>query len=97
VVTYDEFGGSWDHVSPPGQGDATPGPADAFGPGTRVPTMVLGAGLRESGVDHTSYDTTSIMATIEHAYGLAPLSSRDAAVADLAPSLRVAKGGRRDS
>lgn len=97
VVTYDEFGGSWDHVSPPGQGDATPGPADAFGPGTRVPTLVLGAGLRESGVDHTSYDTTSIMATIEHAYGLAPLSSRDAAVADLAPSLRVAKGGRRDS
>ena len=21
IVTYDEFGGQWDHVSPPGQGE----------------------------------------------------------------------------
>jgi len=34
-------------------------------------------------VDHTQYDTTSILATIEHRYGLAPLSSRDATVKDL--------------
>ena len=32
VVTYDEFGGQWDHVSPPGQGGA-PGPHDKWGPG----------------------------------------------------------------
>ena len=25
VVTYDEFGGQWDHVSPPGAGSSTPG------------------------------------------------------------------------
>jgi phospholipase C len=35
-------------------------------------------------VDHTQYDTTSILATIEKRYGLAPLGSRDAAVNSLA-------------
>jgi acid phosphatase len=93
VVTYDEFGGQWDHVSPPGQGlHATPGPSDAWGPGTRIPALVLSRSLRHSGVDHTSYDTTSILATIEHSFGLLPLSSRDAAVNDLRNA--VAAGGR---
>src|SRR3954462_11847178 len=40
VVTYDEFGGQWDHVPPPGQG-GTPGPHDEMGPGTRIPALVL--------------------------------------------------------
>jgi acid phosphatase len=83
VVTYDEFGGQWDHVSPPGQG-GTPGPHDIWGPGTRIPALVLGPDLeRPFSVDHTQYDTTSILATIEARWGLAPLSSRDAAVNDL--------------
>lgn len=72
VVTYDEFGGTWDHVSPP--------KTDAWGPGTRVPALVISRGFKHSGVDHTTYDTTSILATLEHSFGLAPLSSRDAAV-----------------
>jgi phospholipase C len=83
VVTYDEFGGQWDHVSPPGQGN-TAGPHDQWGPGTRIPTLVVSPFLRgEEVVDHTEYDTTSILATIEHRFGLAPLGSRDAAVNDL--------------
>ncbi len=41
-------------------------------------------------VDHTSYDTTSIIATIEHRYGLAPLGPRDAAVGDLSADLGAA-------
>jgi phospholipase C len=84
VVTYDEFGGSYDHVAPP--------KADAWGPGTRIPALVLSAGMQRSGVSHTAYDTTSILATIEHAWGLAPLSPRDATVNDLAPAVSV--GGR---
>jgi acid phosphatase len=90
VVTYDEFGGQWDHVSPPGQGTATPGPSDEMGPSTRIPALVLAPGLKRSAaVDHASHDTTSIMATIEHRYGLAPVSSRDAAVQDLSSALRA--------
>ena len=85
VVTYDEFGGQWDHVPPPGQG--TRGVHDAFGPGTRIPALVLSAAMTRSGVDHTVYDTTSILATIERGLGLRPLSSRDARVADLSPAV----------
>jgi acid phosphatase len=83
VVTYDEFGGQWDHVTPPGQG-GTPGVHDIWGPGTRIPLLVISPFLRgDFVVDHTQYDTTSILATIEHRFGLAPLTSRDASVRDL--------------
>jgi len=83
VVTYDEFGGQWDHVAPPGQGNNN-GPHDQWGPGTRIPALIIAPGLRgEFVVDHTEYDTTSILATIERRYGLAPLSSRDAGISDL--------------
>jgi acid phosphatase len=83
VVTYDEFGGAWDHVTPPGQG-GKPGPHDVFGPGTRLPALVLSPFLRGRFViDHTQYDSTSIAATIERRFDLEPLSSRDEAVNDL--------------
>jgi phospholipase C len=83
IVTYDEFGGQWDHVPPPGANSPTRGVHDAFGPGTRVPALLLSASMRRSGVDHTVYDTTSIMATIERGLGLAPVAGRDAKVRDL--------------
>jgi acid phosphatase len=83
IVTYDEFGGQWDHVPPPGQGAAA-GPHDVWGPGTRIPALVVSPRLHDSfSVDHTEHDTTSILSTIEHRFGLPPLSSRDAAAADL--------------
>ncbi|MFJ5901784.1 phospholipase C [Streptomyces sp. NPDC093064] len=93
VVTYDEFGGQWDHLPPPGPGSPTQGAHDAWGPGTRIPALVIGRSLPHSGVDHTLYDTTSILATIEHSYGLEPVATRDAAVNDLSPA--VAAGGRK--
>jgi phospholipase C len=83
IATYDEFGGSWDHVPPPGQGNAD-GPFDQWGPGTRIPTLIIAPRLKGNQVvDHTSYDTTSILATIERRFGLAPLGTRDAQVNDL--------------
>ena len=91
VVTYDEFGGQWDHVSPPGAGSSTPGPYDAFGPGSRIPALLLSTRMTRSGVDHTSYDTTSIIATFERAFGLDPVGIRDTRVADLRNAL--ATGG----
>jgi phospholipase C len=84
IVTYDEFGGQWDHVSPP----TAPGISDRFGPGTRIPALIISPALsRRFSVDRASYDTTSIIATIEHRYGLAPLSPRAAAVRDLTADL----------
>ena len=85
VVTYDEFGGQWDHVAPP----TGAGVSDAFGPGTRVPALVISKALPEDfSVDHTPHDTTSILATIEHRFRLQPLTSRDASVADLSSVFR---------
>jgi acid phosphatase len=90
VVTYDEFGGQWDHVPVPGPGSPTEGATDAYGPGTRVPALILGGPLRSSGVDHTEHDTVSILTTIEHRFGVAPLTdattggpARDASDTDL--------------
>ena len=85
VVTYDEFGGQWDHVAPPGQGNNN-GPHDEWGPGTRIPALVISPFLRGNfAVDHTQYDTTSILATIEHRYNLPALGTdtRDGEVNDL--------------
>ena len=75
VVTYDEFGGQWDHVAPPGQGNNN-GPHDQWGPGTRIPALVISPFLRGNEViDHTQYDTTSILALIEQRYGLQALTT----------------------
>lgn len=83
VVTYDEFGGQWDHAAPPGQGGVA-GAHDQWGPGSRIPALVVSPHLRgDFVVDHTQYDTTSILATIEQKFGLAPLGTRDAAVNSL--------------
>jgi phospholipase C len=71
IITYDENGGFWDHVAPP--------VVDRWGPGARVPTLVISPFARKGHVDHRRYDTTSILALIEHRFGLVPLSSRDAA------------------
>ena len=79
VVTYDEFGGQWDHVSPP--------KVDAWGPGTRIPALIIGGRQHKSGVDHTVYDTTSIMATIERSFHLKPVATRDARVNDLSAAV----------
>jgi phospholipase C len=85
VVTYDEFGGQWDHVPPPSRR----GVSDQWGPGTRIPALVISPLLpRRFSVDHTPHDTTSIMATIEHQFHLRPLGTRDAAVRDLFTAFR---------
>jgi phospholipase C len=78
IVTYDEHGGFWDHLPPAKK--------DQWGPGTRVPAIVISPFARRGYVDSTEYDTTSITALIEHRWALAPLGTRDAAAADLSGS-----------
>src|SRR5262249_46100874 len=75
-VTYDEFGGSGDHVTPP--------QVDKFGPGTRVPALIISPKLdKPFAVDHGVHDTTSILSTIEHRWDLPNLTDRDKNAADL--------------
>jgi phospholipase C len=80
IVTYDENGGVWDHAAPPKR--------DAWGPGTRVPALVISPAVKSGYVDHTQYDTGSILRTIEARWGLPPLTSSDANVAPLTGMLK---------
>ncbi len=75
IVTYDDFGGWYDHVAPP--------VVDRWGPGGRVPGIVISPYARRAFVDHTPYDHTSILAFIEWRFGLEPLTDRDAAANNL--------------
>jgi acid phosphatase len=73
VITYDEFGGAWDHVAPP-QGDL-------LGPGARIPALIISPFAKRGTVDHTQYDTESILRLITRRFDLEPLpgiAQRDA-------------------
>ncbi len=80
IVTYDEHGGRWDHVTPPVTG--------IWGDGSRVPGIIIGPLAKRGYVDHTQYDTLSILKTIEERFGLKPLSDLDAHATSLTNTLR---------
>ena len=65
VVTVDENGGWWDHVAPP--------KGDRWGPGTRIPALVVSPFARKGTVDHTVYDTASILRLITRVFKLETL------------------------
>ena len=76
VVTYDENGGFWDHVAPP--------KADRWGPGNRILAIIVSPFARRGHVDHTQYDTTSILRFITRRWSLPTLpglAERDKALA----------------
>ena len=100
IITYDEHGGCYDHVPPPWGAtppDATPG-QDGFDFtrfGVRVPTVLVSP-LIAAGTVHRApagsppFDHTSVLASIEHRFGVPPLTKRDAAAADVGSALTLA-------
>lgn len=90
IITFDEHGGFPDHVVPPVSpppGD-TPTPAhveygfrfDRFG--VRVPTLIVSPLVAQNGIDGTTYDHTSVLATLERLLGMDALTNRDAQAND---------------
>ncbi|WP_255607054.1 acid phosphatase [Pedobacter polysacchareus] len=69
ILTYDEFGGFFDHVAPP--------VIDRWGPGSRIPAILIGPFAKKGFVDHTQYETVSILSFIEQRWGIKPLAERD--------------------
>lgn len=65
VVTFDENGGWWDHVAPP--------KGDRWGPGSRIPALIISPHARKGAVDHTVYDTGSIARFLIRRFGLETL------------------------
>ena len=76
VVTFDEWGGFYDHVPPPAGPDVDPRYMQR---GFRVPCLLISPFARRGHVAHDVYDHTSILRLIEWRWGLDPLSVRDAA------------------
>jgi len=75
VVTYDENGGFYDHATVP--------KGDRWGPGTRIPALIISPYAKKGFVDKTQYDTASTLRFITHRWSLPPLPGlveRDAAL-----------------
>jgi phospholipase C len=77
-ITYDDFGGFYDHVAPP--------QVDQAGLGPRVPLLIISPFAREGQVSHTVYEHSSILKFVETRYGLPPLTARDGGASDMLDS-----------
>jgi len=87
MLTYSDWGGWYDHVSPP--------QVDEFGLGFRVPALLVSPYARRGLVDHTQLEHTSMLRFIEDNWNLTPLGPRDASANDFLSAFdfrRVARG-----
>ncbi|MFT9099152.1 MAG: acid phosphatase [Zymomonas mobilis subsp. pomaceae] len=66
ILTFDENGGWWDHVAPP--------KGDRWGPGSRIPALIISPHAKKGTVDHTLYDTGSIIRFLTRRFDLVPLT-----------------------
>jgi phospholipase C len=80
VLTWDDFGGFYDHVAPPHS------PISAFGP--RVPAIIISPFARPHYVDHTTYNFDSVLRYIEDVLHLGHLSPMDAYAPSIAHAIR---------
>lgn len=74
-LTWDDFGGLYDHVPPPH--------VDIYGLGPRVPTIVISPWAKPGYVDSTTYEFSSVLKFIERVYDLPSLGARDARANDM--------------
>lgn len=75
VITWDDYGGFYDHVPPP--------QIDASGLGFRVPTLVISPWAKHGYIDHTQYEFSSMLALAEHTFNVPSLHDRDAISNDM--------------
>jgi phospholipase C len=74
-LTWDDFGGFYDHVAPQ--------QIDGFGLGFRVPLLVISPYAKKGYIDHTPYEFSSMLRFAEDILGLAPLTKRDLGANDM--------------
>ncbi|TDN93038.1 alkaline phosphatase family protein [Microbacterium sp. BK668] len=95
LITFDEHGGTYDHVPPPA---ATPPHVDApVGEmgfafdrlGVRVPTIAVSAYTRPHTIIHDELHHGAVIATLARLHGLRPLTRRDAGANDLFPVVNL--------
>jgi phospholipase C len=77
-LTWDDFGGFYDHVPPPF--------SDEFGLGPRVPLLIISPYALSGYISHTQYEFSSLLKFAETRFGLDPLTDRDTQANDLTDS-----------
>ncbi|QIG40780.1 hypothetical protein G5T42_15960 [Microbacterium sp. 4R-513] len=97
LITFDEHGGTYDHVPPPAATpphvDAPPGEMGfAFDRlGVRVPAIAVSAYTRAGTIIHDELHHGAVIATLSRLHGLRPLTRRDAGANDLFPIVNLDK------
>ncbi len=74
-VTWDDWGGFYDHVAPP--------KVDEFGYGIRVPALVISPYAKQGFIDHTTYSFESWLKIVEERFGVTSLTARDRNALDM--------------
>jgi len=70
MLVYDDWGGWYDHVSPP--------QVDPYGYGFRVPAILVSPYAPRGVINSTEYDFTSLLKFIQDNWGVESLATRDA-------------------
>ena len=83
IVTWDEWGGYYDHVAPP------PRSVGPYGP--RVPLLIISPFARRGYVTHTVYSLESVLRTAEKLWGVPPLTAMDETANDMLDSLNLSQ------
>ena len=85
IITFDEWGGFFDHVSPPTvqipQAERDLGNDGLLG--FRIPTILVSPFVKRKSVSSRVYDHSSVLRLIETRWNLQPLTVRDATANDL--------------
>jgi phospholipase C len=68
-LTWDDFGGFYDHVPPPQY--------DIMGLGPRVPMLIISPWAKQGFVDTTEYEFSSVLKFIETVHDIPPMTHRD--------------------
>lgn len=90
IITYDEHGGCFDHVTPPAAvppGGPAPNSFHFNSYGVRVPAVIVSPYVKKGSFirppAQTPFDHTSILATLRKLFGIKGLTARDMAAPDL--------------
>jgi phospholipase C len=85
-LTYDDFGGFYDHLPPP--------PTDIYGLGPRVPMLIVSPYAKTGYISHTQYELSSMIKFAEVVFGLPNLGQRDVTANDMTDSFDFTQNAR---
>lgn len=75
LLTSPSAGGHWDHAPPPQM--------DTWGPGTRVPLIMISPFVKKGWVEHRVFEASALLKLIEQRWNISPLNTRDATANNL--------------